>query len=400
MSKIKDINLWKEGEQKIAWVEHHMPILRGIGQEFEKEKPFKGLTVALACHLEAKTAYLYRVFQKGGARVIAAGSNPYSTKDEICAALAHGGIEVFARHGCSEEEQKDFLRDALREHPNIIIDDGGDLLELVHFEFASQASEILGGCEETTTGVNRLQKMDVEGRLKFPMMMINHADCKHLFDNRYGTGQSCFDAIDTTTNLNVAGKTVVVCGYGWVGKGLALRAKGLGAKVIVTEIDPVKAIEAAMDGYLVMKLIDAAPIGDLLITAAGEPHVIRKEHYQVMKGDAIVANAGHFAYEIDIDKLRELAVKEYDARENIKGFVMKDGRTIFVIAEGNLVNIAAGNGHPADIMDMSFSLQALNARYIALHSKELGPHAIRVPREIDEEVAYRKLKAMDIEIDS
>lgn len=398
-STIKDIGLAPEGERKILWVEHNMPILRGIRDGFAKSKPFAGLKVALACHLEAKTAFLCKVFQSGGADVIATGSNPFSTKDDVCAALVKSGITVHAVHGCTEEQQKEFLRAALGEHPNLIIDDGGDLLELIHDEFQSQIPQIIGGCEETTTGVERLVEMDRAGKLRFPMMMINHADCKHLFDNRYGTGQSSFDAINNTTNLNIAGKHVVIAGYGWVGKGLAMRAKGLGAKVIVTEIDPVKAIEAAMDGFEVKPMEKAIACGDVIITATGASHVIRREHLERIKDNAIIANAGHFAYEIDLEDLNQLAGRIYEARENVTAYELSGGRTVYVIAGGNLVNIAAGNGHPADIMDMSFSLQALCAEYVLKHGKELGPHAIAVPREIDEAVALGKLKSMGIEID-
>lgn len=399
MSIIKDISLAKEGERKIRWVMHNMPILNSIREEFERDLPFTGITVALACHLEAKTAYLCEVFQAGGAKVVCAGSNPFSTKDDVCAALVEHGITVYAVHGCDEDTQKDFLRKVLQERPNIIIDDGGDLMDLVHQEFQDLIPEIIGGCEETTTGVNRVIEMDKAGKLMFPMMLINHADCKHLFDNRYGTGQSSFDAIDSTTNLNMAGRYIVVAGYGWVGKGVALRAKGLAGRVIVTEIDPIKAIEAAMEGYDVMPMAEAAKKGDIFITCTGEHHVIRAEHFSVMKDNAIVCNAGHFGYEIDLEDLKAMAKSTYEARENIDAYELDGDRTVYVIADGNLVNIAAGNGHPADIMDMSFSLQALNARYVREHSEELGPHAIRVPREIDETVALRKLASMGINID-
>lgn len=392
-------SLLEEGKRKIEWVEHNMPILRSIGEDFEKTQPFKGLKVALACHLEAKTAYLCLVFKKGGAEVIASGSNPFSTKDDVCEALRSYGVMVNAHHGCTEQQQLNYLRKTLSEKPNIIIDDGGDLLDLVHSEFKDNIPLIMGGCEETTTGVNRLVEMDKKKTLCFPMMMINHADCKHLFDNRYGTGQSTFDAINYTTNLNIAGRCVVVCGYGWVGKGVAMRAKGLGANVVVTEIDPVKAIEAVMEGYSVMPIAKASEIGDVFITCTGEHHVIRKEHFEKMKDGAIIANSGHFSYEIDLEDLSKMSTKNYEARENIDAYQVSENKTVYVIAGGNLVNIAAGNGHPADIMDMSFSLQALNAEYIRNNYKTLGPHAISVPRSIDEDVAKRKLKAVGVEID-
>ncbi len=400
MSYIRDINLAPSGEMKIKWVERNMPVLKGIGVDFAREKPFQGLKIALSVHLEAKTAYLCRVLEMGGAKMFVTGSNPLSTQDDVAAALAAGGMEVFARYGCSMEEYEDCLCKVLEAGPNIIIDDGGDLVHLMHTKYTELIPNVLGGCEETTTGIHRLKAMTREGSLRFPMVMVNEADCKHMFDNRYGTGQSVWDGINRTTNLIVAGKYVVVSGYGWCGKGVALRAKGLGAKVIVTETDPVRALEAVMDGYEVMPMAKAARLGDMFITVTGCSGVITKEHFEVMKDGAILTNAGHFDVEVDMAGLEKLAVEKYEARHNIQGYVLPNGKTLFTIAEGRLVNLAAGDGHPAEIMDMSFAVQALSAEYLAKHRGQLQPGVIPVPRELDEAVARRKLKAMGIEIDT
>lgn len=400
MSYIRDLKLAPSGEMKIKWVERNMPVLKGIGLDFAREKPFQGLKIALSVHLEAKTAYLCRVLEMGGAKMFVTGSNPLSTQDDVAAALAAGGMEVFARYGCSMEEYEDCLCKVLEAGPNIIIDDGGDLVHLMHTKYTELIPNVLGGCEETTTGIHRLKAMAREGSLRFPMVMVNEADCKHMFDNRYGTGQSVWDGINRTTNLIVAGKYVVVSGYGWCGKGVALRAKGLGAKVIVTETDPVRALEAVMDGYEVMPMAKAARLGDMFITVTGCSGVITKEHFEVMKDGAILTNAGHFDVEVDMAGLEKLAVGKYEARHNIQGYVLPNGKTLFTIAEGRLVNLAAGDGHPAEIMDMSFAVQALSAEYLAKHRGQLQPGVIPVPRELDEAVARRKLKAMGIEIDT
>lgn len=400
MSYIRDLNLAPSGEMKIKWVERNMPVLKGIGVDFAREKPFQGLKIALSVHLEAKTAYLCRVLEMGGAKMFVTGSNPLSTQDDVAAALAAGGMEVFARYGCSMDEYEDCLCKVLEAGPNIIIDDGGDLVHLMHTKYTELIPNVLGGCEETTTGIHRLKAMTREGSLRFPMVMVNEADCKHMFDNRYGTGQSVWDGINRTTNLIVAGKYVVVSGYGWCGKGVALRAKGLGAKVIVTETDPVRALEAVMDGYEVMPMAKAARLGDMFITVTGCSGVITKEHFEVMKDGAILTNAGHFDVEVDMAGLEKLAVEKYEARHNIQGYVLPNGKTLFTIAEGRLVNLAAGDGHPAEIMDMSFAVQALSAEYLAKHRGQLQPGVIPVPRELDEAVARRKLKAMGIEIDT
>ena len=400
MSMIRDINLAPSGEMKIKWVERNMPVLRGIGKDFAAEKPFAGLKIALSVHLEAKTAYLCRVLEMGGAEMYVTGSNPLSTQDDVAAALAQGGMQVFARYGCSMEEYEACLCRVLEAGPHIIIDDGGDLVHLMHTRYTQLIPHVLGGCEETTTGIHRLRAMAREGSLRFPMVMVNEADCKHMFDNRYGTGQSVWDGINRTTNLIVAGKYVVVSGYGWCGKGVSLRAKGLGAKVIVTETDPVRALEAVMDGYEVMPMAAAARLGDLFITVTGCSGVITAEHFETMKDGAILTNAGHFDVEVDMAGLEKLAVEKYEARHNIQGYVLPNGKTLFTIAEGRLVNLAAGDGHPAEIMDMSFAVQALSAEYLAQNRGKLQPGVIPVPRELDEAVARRKLSAMGVEIDA
>lgn len=400
MSRIKDIDLAPSGELKIKWVERNMPVLRGIGEDFRRTKPFAGLRVALSVHLEAKTAYLCRVMEMGGAEMYVTGSNPLSTQDDAAAALAAGGMQVFARYGCDMEEYESCLRSVLEAAPNIIIDDGGDLVHLMHTKYTNLIPKVIGGCEETTTGIHRLKAMDRAGELRFPMVMVNEADCKHMFDNRYGTGQSVWDGIMRTTNLIVAGKYVVVSGYGWCGKGVSLRAKGLGAKVIVTETDPVRALEAVMDGYEVMPMREAAKIGDMFVTVTGCSGIITTEHFETMKDGAILTNAGHFDVEVDMAGLEKLAVEKYDARHNIQGYVLPNGKTLFTIAEGRLVNLAAGDGHPAEIMDMSFAIQALSAEYLAANRSSLKPGVIPVPRELDEAVARRKLSSMGVEIDS
>lgn len=400
MSVIKDITLAPSGERKIKWVERNMPVLRGIGEDFAKTRPFAGLKVALSVHLEAKTAYLCRVLEMGGAEMFVTGSNPLSTQDDVAAALAAGGMQVFARHGCTMEEYESCLCSVLEAGPNIIIDDGGDLVHLIHTKYTERIPQVIGGCEETTTGIHRLRAMAKAGMLRFPMVMVNDADCKHMFDNRYGTGQSVWDGINRTTNLIVAGKYVVVSGYGWCGKGVALRAKGLGAKVIVTETDPVRALEAVMDGYQVMPMAEAAKTGDMFVTVTGCSGVITAEHFETMKDGAILTNAGHFDVEVDMAALNAMAVEKYEARHNIQGYVLPSGKTLFTIAEGRLVNLAAGDGHPAEIMDMSFAIQALSAEYLAKHREALTPGVISVPRELDEAVARRKLQAMGVAIDS
>ena len=398
-SEIRDINLAESGEKKIEWVKRNCDLLRTLEKEFSESKPFAGKKVTLSVHLEAKTAYLCLVLAAGGAEMYVTGSNPLSTQDDVAAALVKAGLEVHAWYGATPEEYETHIRHVLEAEPNIIIDDGGDLVTMVHKEMPQLIPNIIGGCEETTTGIIRLEAMNKAGELKFPMVRVNNAACKHFFDNRYGTGQSVFDGINRTTNLIVAGKIVVVAGYGWCGKGTAMRAKGLGARVVVTEIDPIKAIEAVMDGFDVMPMKEAAKVGDFFITVTGCDGVIDKEDFAVMKEGAILCNAGHFDCEIDMAWLKANAVEKKEQRKNIMGYKLPTGQWIFVLAEGRLVNLAAGDGHPAEIMDMSFAIQALSAKYLVEHSSELTQKLIDVPEEVDRDVAKRKLAFLGKEID-
>lgn len=397
--EIRDINLAPTGHQKIEWVRNNMPLLRGMEEEFLRTKPFQGIKVSLSVHLEAKTAYLCLVLAAGGAEMSVTGSNVLSTQDDIAAALVEKGLKVFAYHGATQEEYNRHIEMTLEHKANIIIDDGGDLVGLIHTSRPDLGEEVWGGCEETTTGVLRLKAMEREGILKFPMVAVNDADCKHLFDNRYGTGQSVMDAIMANTNLIIASKTIVVVGYGWCSRGIAMRAAALGAKVIVTEINPVKAIEAKMDGYDVMTMDKAAPLGDIFISATGCCKTISVKQMETMKEGAILANAGHFNCEIDMDELEKVAIEKKETRKNIMGYTLPNGVKVNVIAEGRLVNIAAGDGHPAEIMDMSFAVQALSALYIKENHKKLGKTVVDVSEEIDKIVSTRKLAAWNIDID-
>ena len=374
-------------------------MLRTLEGEFEKTKPFAGKKIALSVHLEAKTAYLCKVLKAGGADMYVTGSNPLSTQDDVAAALVKAGIEVHAWYDCTAEEYERHIRSVLEVGPNIIIDDGGDLVHMMHTEFVDLIPNVIGGCEETTTGIIRLEAMNRAGELKFPMVKVNNADCKHFFDNRYGTGQSVWDGINRTTNLIVAGKIVVVAGYGWCGKGTAMRAKGLGARVIVTEVDPVKAIEAVMDGFDVMPMKEAAKVGDFFITVTGCNKVIDEEDFAVIKDGAIMCNAGHFDCEIDMAWLKANAVETKEMRKNIQGYKLPTGQWVFVLAEGRLVNLAAGDGHPAEIMDMSFAIQALSAKYLVEKNGQVGSMLIDVPKEVDMDVATRKLNFLGKYID-
>ncbi len=400
MSEIRDINLWESGKRKIDWVISNMPLLNMLEERFKKELPFKGLKVALSVHLEAKTAYLCKVLAAGGADMYVTGSNPLSTQDDVAAALVHDGLNVFAWHGATSDEYHRHISEVIKIAPNVIIDDGGDLVSLIHNEYPELIPNVIGGCEETTTGIIRLIAMDKDNALKFPMVLVNNADCKHLFDNRYGTGQSVWDGINRTTNLIVAGKTVVVAGYGWCGKGVAMRAKGLGAKVIVTEIDPIKAIEAVMDGFEVMKMEDAAKYGDFFVTVTGCKDVITEKSFYNMKDGAILCNAGHFDCEVDVAGLQKIATEKWLARNNIDGYKLSNGNCLYVIGEGRLVNLAAGDGHPAEIMDMSFAIQALSAEYLVKNNGKLESMIIDVPKEVDAEVAHAKLRFLGYEIDT
>ena len=401
MSDITNASLAPSGRDKIAWVADYMPILARIRAEFEKTQPFAGLTIAMSIHLEAKTAYLAKTLRAGGARVVMTGCNPLSTQDDVAAAMATdpAGFEVYARHGVSDEEYTEHLKSTLSCHPDLIIDDGGDLIALLHGECRTYGDRLIGGCEETTTGIHRLQSREAAGLLDYTMIDVNDADCKHLFDNRYGTGQSTLDGIMNPTNLMIAGKVFVIAGYGWCGRGLAMRARGMGAVVVVTEIDPIKAIEAIMDGFTVLPMDEAAKLGDIFVTLTGCRDVIRREHFEVMKDGVLLANSGHFDVEIDKIALAEMSDKVYERKPHITGYHLPDGRTLNLLAEGRLVNLAAGNGHPAEIMDMSFAIQAKGLEYLVKTKGTLEHKLYAVPREIDEEVARIKLESMNVKID-
>ena len=399
-SEIRDVKLAPSGHRKIEWVRRNMPLLRSLEEEFRREKPFDGIRVALSIHLEAKTAYLCKVLAAGGAEMHITGSNPLSTQDDVAGALVEDGLEVHGWHGATDEEYESHIAHVLEHDCQIIIDDGGDLVHMLHTRYPEKIAHVIGGCEETTTGIIRLRAMDREGQLQFPMVLVNDADCKHLFDNRYGTGQSVMDGINRTTNLIIAGKVVVVAGYGWCGKGVSMRAKGMGARVIVTEVNPVRAIEAVMDGFDVMPMREAAKVGDLFITVTGCSGVIDEEDFAVMKNGAILCNAGHFDVEVDVAALRRIALETAEMRQNIMGYRLDGDRWVYVLAEGRLVNLAAGDGHPAEIMDMSFAIQALSAKYLVEHGKELHQRLIPVPREVDQEVARRKLAFLGKAIDT
>ncbi|MBD2871508.1 adenosylhomocysteinase [Paenibacillus arenilitoris] len=398
-SMIRDLTLAPLGKVKLDWVKSHMPLLHSIEEQFRSELPFKGLKVSICLHLEAKTGYLAQVIQAGGGEVAVCGSNPLSTQDDVVAALVESGITAYAWHHATDEEYRSHLNKALDFGPHAIIDDGGDLVSLLHSERTGQLKEIIGGCEETTTGIVRLKALQKSGLLRFPMMAVNDAYCKYLFDNRYGTGQSVWDGINRTTNLVVAGKTVVVIGYGWCGKGVAMRAKGLGAKVVITEIDPIKAIEAYMDGFEVMTMPEAAKLGDFFVTVTGNRDVIADSHFDVMKNGALMCNAGHFDIEINKSDLTARAVNIREVRKNIDEYEMKDGRKLYLIAEGRLVNLAAGDGHPIEVMDLTFALQALSLKHIVQNGRSLKAEVHSVPIEIDRNVAYLRLESLGIHID-
>ncbi len=400
-SMIRDINLAKTGHQKIAWVKEYMPVLKDLDARLSQSKPFAGKKMVVTIHLEAKTAYLAQVLKNAGAEVAITGSNPLSTQDDIAAALVESGIHVFATHNCTAAEYDEFLHRALDIEPDLIIDDGGDLVSLLHGERANLAKNIIGGSEETTTGVHRLKALDSQNKLNFPMIAVNDAYCKYLFDNRYGTGQSSLEAIMHSTNLVIAGKNVVVAGYGWCGKGVAMRAKGLGANVIVTEINPIKAVEAMFDGYQVMSMNDAAKVGDIFVTVTGCCDVITKEHFAVMKDGAILSNAGHFDLEVNVVDLKAMSVVEpYEARKNIMAYTMADGRKLNLIGEGRLVNLAAGDGHPTEIMDLSFAMQVLAMLYVQDNKGKLENHLYTLPEDLNTQVAALKLASRGLSIDS
>ncbi len=396
---VKDLSLAPYGMEKIEWAYRNMPVLRAIEKELIDEQPFKGLKIAVSVHVEAKTACLARALARGGADVALTGCNPLSTQDDVAAALASTGMHVYTIHGDSEEQYINHLKMALDFGPDIVIDDGGDFAMLLHSELKDLVPNIMGGCEETTTGVHRLEILKKQNKLAYPVIAVNDARCKHLFDNRFGTGQSVWTAIMATTNLVVAGKTVVVAGYGMCGRGVAMRAKGLGAKVIVTEVDPVKACEALMEGYSVMTMDEAAPLGDFFVTVTGCKDVIVGRHFNMMKDGAICCNAGHFDCEVNVKQLAELAVSEKELRNNIMGYELSNGNTICIIADGRLVNLASGDGHPVEIMDMSFALQAQSARYIASQKERLPIDVYQTPEVIDNRVAEILLETKNLNYD-
>lgn len=400
MSKVKDMSLAKEGIRKIEWVQRHMPVLEHIKKEYEETQPFKGITIGSCLHLEPKTINLGLTLQAGGAEVAMTGCNPLSTHDDAVAGAADLGLNIYGWRDQDDEEYYQTINMVLDHKPDVIIDDGADMIVVLHNERTDVLKHIKGACEETTTGVHRLEAMHKDGALKFPVVAVNDAYTKYLFDNRYGTGQSSFDAIMGTTNMLIAGKSVVVCGYGWCGRGIALRAQGLGANVIVTEIDPIRALEARMDGYRVMKIRDAVKEADLIITVTGNINIIHGDDFKYMKDGCMLCNSGHFNVEINRRDLEAQSTSVREVRESIEMFTMKDGRKIYLLVDGRLVNLSAarGQGHPAEIMDMSFAVQALSAKYILNNDLEVG--VTKAPDDIDYEVANLKLKAMDIEIDT
>ena len=388
------------GLAKINWVKDYMPVLSHLEKKVTAEQPLKGLKVAVCVHLEAKTAYPGLVLRVAGAQITVTGSNPLSTKDDVCAALDSLGVDVYAWHGATAREYHDHQVKALEFCPDIIIDDGSDLVALLHDEVPQYAKNLLGGCEETTTGVHRLAARSEAGKLNFPMFAVNDAKCKYLFDNHHGTGQTTWEAIMYTTNTMISGKTVVVAGYGHCGSGIAQRAKGLGANVIVAETDPFKALQALMDGFRVMPMMEAASLGDIFVTATSCKKVITTEHFKLMKNNVLLANAGHFDVEVDKAVLEAMCVKKENRKPFIDGYHLPGGKVLNLLAEGRLVNIVAGNGHPADIMDLSFAIQLLSVLHVAQHAKELKPMLYDIPGEIDEVVARIKLEAMGIKIDT
>ncbi|OGK26199.1 adenosylhomocysteinase [Candidatus Roizmanbacteria bacterium RIFCSPLOWO2_01_FULL_37_12] len=400
MSKIKDPKLAIQGKLRIEWARMQMPVLLEIEKDYKKEKPFKGMVFGISLHVTDATAVLVQTIKAGGAEVKLAGCNPLSTQDDIAASLDSEGVEVFAWKNQNNKDYYWSLNKVLDANPNITLDDGGDLLTLIHTKRKNLLKTVIGGQEETTTGVIRLRAMAKDKALQYPVVAVNDTPTKHMFDNVYGTGQSTIDGILRATNILLAGKTVVVCGYGYCGKGLANRMRGMGAKVILIEVDPVLALQASMDGFSVMRLIDAAKIGDIFVTVTGDKHVIRKEHFQKMKDGAILANSGHFNSEINISDLELLAKSKRTIREFVEEFLLKNGKRIYLLAQGRLVNLAAAEGHPPSVMDMSFANHALCAKWLVENYKSFKPEVYNVPKEIDEKIARLKLQALGIQIDS
>ena len=397
---VKDLSLAPEGVRRIMWADRQMPVLTAIRERFEREQPLQGRRISACLHVTTETANLMRTLKAGGADVVLCASNPLSTQDDVAAALVNDfDIPVFAIKGEDNETYYSHIEAAVDHKPQLTMDDGADVIGVLHSAHREQLGDIIAGMEETTTGVIRLKAMEADGALAFPVIAVNEARTKHLFDNRYGTGQSTIDGIIRATNVLLAGKRFVVAGYGWVGRGVALRARGLGAHVIVTEVDPMRALEALMDGYEVMPMAEAAPIGDIFCTATGDKHVVAHDHLAVMKDGAIVCNTGHFNVEIDIPALKSLSVATREARNLVEEFTMADGRRIYLLADGRLVNISAAEGHPAIVMDMSFANQALATEYAVQNAASLEPKVYPVPTEIDEEIARLKLETMGVDID-
>jgi adenosylhomocysteinase len=397
---VKDISLAETGKQRIEWAYREMPVLTLIRERFTKEKPLKGVRISGCLHITTETANLALTLQAGGADVVLCASNPLSTQDDVAAALVDFGIPTFAIKGEDGDTYYKHINAALEHKPNITIDDGADLVTQLHTKRSDLLKNIIGGSEETTTGVIRLRSMYKAGQLKYPLVAVNDADTKHLFDNRYGTGQSTIDGITRATNVLWAGKKVVVCGYGWTGRGVAMRARGMGAHVIIIEVEPVRALEAVMEGYQVMPLIEASKIGDIFITVTGDKNVIDKAHFQVMKDGALLANSGHFNAEINIPVLEALSKSKRTIRTFVEEYALKDGRKLYLLGEGRLINLAAAEGHPASVMDMSFADQALCMEYLVKNKGKLEIKVHTVPEEIDKEVARLKLKAMGVAIDT
>ncbi len=396
--KVKDINLADQGKLKIEWAENHMPVLMEVRKTFMDEKPLEGIRVGFALHVTKETAVLVKTLRDGGAKVAITGCNPLSTQDDVAAALAKEDIDVFAWREETREEYYENISRVLDLKPQITIDDGGDLVFTIHKERPELIEDIRGGCEETTTGIIRLQAMEKDGALKYPVMDVNNAKTKHLFDNRYGTGQSTIDGILRSTNILLSGKNFVVSGYGWCGRGVASRARGMGSNVIVTEVDPVRALEAVMDGFRVMPMEKASAVGDVFVTVTGDKDVLRKEHMEKMKNNAVIANSGHFNVEINTEDLESISTGKKRIRENVEKYTLRNGKFLYLLAEGRLVNLAAAEGHPSEVMDMSFSNQALAVRYLLENDLTPGVHVI--PAKIDEGIADLKLKTMGIDIDT
>ncbi len=398
---VKDLSLAPGGVRRILWADRQMPVLAAIRERFEREKPLAGIRISACLHVTTETANLARTLQAGGADVVLCASNPLSTQDDTAAALVEEyGLAVFAIKGEDNDTYYAHIEAAVDHRPQLTMDDGADVIGVLHSSRPEQLGDVIAGTEETTTGVIRLRALEAEGRLGFPVIAVNEAQTKHLFDNRYGTGQSTIDGLIRATNLLLAGRKVVVAGYGWCGRGVAMRAKGMGALVIVTEVEPLRALEAVMDGFEVLPMAEAARVGNVFITATGDKHVLRGEHYELLQDGAVLANTGHFNVEIDIAALRELAVGVTEARPFVEAFELPDGRTIYLLAEGRLLNLAAAEGHPAAVMDMSFANQALSAEYAVKNAGSLEPKVYVVPEEIDREIARLKLETMGIEIDT